>query len=152
MKNYKLYFSILVIALLTTLWSCSEEHQNGSIGTVSLKFKNPSAETGRQNDSIILVDVVVVSASPLEVISDRVSVVRGVDEEGDSAEGVVLTDLAGKEAVRAGYLFNNATQCWVWGRWITNTATGQTDFQFGSASEQAYHNICAPSGSYYAKP
>ena len=119
---------------------------------VSLKFDSHSVSEGRELDSIILVDVIIESTSPLQVISDEVVVISGTDEDGAAAEGVVLAnDPSGREIVRAGYIFNNATQCWVWGRWITNTDTGQVEFQFGTASEQAYHNICAPSGSYYAK-
>ena len=151
MRNLKIFFGILFTAVLVTSIGCSDDQQQKIVNTVSLKFKNPNIGFGRESDSIILVDVIVESTSPLRVVSNKVQVVSGNDENETFAEGLVLINMTGREVTRSGYIFNNASQCWVWGRWITNTVTGQTDFQFGTASEQAYHNICAPRGSYYAK-
>jgi hypothetical protein len=152
MKNYKFYFSILAMTLFVLIVACSEEQENANLGAVSLTFKKLTPDLDRQNDSIFIVDVIIESISPLQVISDEVTVMTAIDENGNQLEGLALiADAEGREVVRPGYFFNSGTQCWVWGRWITDTTTGQVDFQFGSASEQAYHNVCAPSGSYYAK-
>jgi len=151
MKNHKFYFSIFAIVLFALISACSEEQETEKVSVVSLKFKKSTANFEKESDSIFRVNVIIESISPLQVISNEVTVVTAINENGNQIEGLALMDPEGRDIVRPGYIFNNATQCWVWGRWITNTVTGQTDFQFGSASEQAYHNVCAAAGSYYAK-
>ncbi|CAM3498050.1 hypothetical protein FLLO111716_14365 [Flavobacterium longum] len=154
MKDLKLYFGILVLSVgVLFLASCSDQESATQLQSVNLKFKNQDQVTRRLSDSIFSVHVIIESTQPLRVISDEVVVMEAHGENGESLEGIALiTNDTAREISRAGYIFNNATQCWIWGRYVTNTSTGETYFQPGTASEQAYHNVCAPQGSYYARP
>jgi hypothetical protein len=151
MKKLKKSMTLLVMTIvgLVSLLSCSD---NESVESITLLFRNAPAENRRSADSLFSLTVEITSFEPLVVKSDFVTVVETVAENNEKVSGLVLTeDWKKRLIVTPGYIFNNATQCWIWGAYTANTATGQTTWSAGTASEQVYHNVCPPRGEMYCR-
>ena len=158
------YFSILLIlAVISTSVSCSSNDDNASDNTSS-NSKSYTLNFGQLDEmgrSATLLDVTfeVLRTQPLTIESnDMLQVVSGTDIANQKDyEGIMVTrdyEYAVNTIYQVkGYIFNNNTQCFMYGTWTYDTdRPGWWRFEFASAQQQVLYNQCAPEGEYYARP
>jgi len=156
----KINFLILICSI-TALFACTNnDEQSISKEVVSLKFKKEFSTTNKNSDTLVSVDINVLSYAPLVIESNEVKHIQvKVDESSLKSDGLLLENdyaeiidnTSNRLIETPGYIFNNRTQCFMYGTFITNTETGTWTFLFAVSSVQSQMNVCAPNGQMYAK-
>lgn len=156
----KINFLILIFGTIA-LFSCTDNDEElNSKEVVNLQFRRKSSAVSKNSETLINVDVNVLSYTPLEIESDEVMHIKiMMDESGIKSDGLVLVEdymnVSNNQSKRlietSGYIFNSRTQCFMYGTYITDTDTGKWTFLFALPAVQAQMNKCAPSGQMYAR-
>jgi hypothetical protein len=164
MKKNKLIsiFTFLIIVLSSVCYiSCTHNDDKSNSELLTLKFKNKSTYFSKNTDSLIDVNIYVISFEPLVIQSEQVTQIQAhIEESNEISQGLILNEdyeklsqsgAFSRLVETSGYIFNNATQCFQYGTYITDTETGRWTFLYAVPLVQIQMNVCAPRGQMYAK-
>ncbi len=155
-------FTFLIIALSSVSYiSCTNNDDKSNSELLTLKFKNKTTYLSKNTDSLIDVNINVISFEPLVIESDQVTQIQAnIEDSNETSQGLILNEdyenlsqsgVFSRLVETSGYIFNNATQCFQYGTYITDTETGRWTFLYAVPQVQMQMNVCAPSGQMYAK-
>ena len=95
-------------------------------------------------------DLSIITFNPLVIENDDVKIIRVKTDKGEFDGIISIKDFESRIIETSGYIFNNHTQCFMYGTHIYNTETGERTFLFALPQVQSFMNVCAPPGEMYA--
>jgi len=144
---------LVVSLLLGIIISCSEDETQTKINTLELKFPSLTTTNGRSSDDTQNYIVIIKSTSPLEIVSNELTVTKAVNAETGELSSVIIQNspenLKASAAsrtsqadpgIKRGYMYDG-NDCFVWGTVIT-ASNGSVYFYPADATTQLLMNRC----------